>query len=74
MQIDRDFDGSYGTAAVNYDNEYLLVFDEINLSYESGVTLGLIEESTSLGWSPRYFFVANSGLMPSQFSVLYTGA
>ena len=67
MQIERTFDGSYGTAAINYDNPYLYVFDDYVLEYQTGDTLGLIEEPTYIGWSPRVFFVANSGLMPTQF-------
>ena len=74
MQIDRTPDGSYGQATIDYDNPYLLVFDEYNLEYESGDGLGLVEEPTYVGWGPRTFFVANSGLMPTQFSVIWDGA
>lgn len=74
MQIDREFTGSYGVAIIDYDNPYLLVFDEYNLDYVAGEALGLIEEPTYIGWGPRTFFVANSGLMPTQFSVIWDGA
>ena len=50
MKIDRAFDGSYGTATLKFDNPYLMVFDEFDFDYKSGDTLGLIEESTYLGW------------------------
>ena len=74
MQIDREFDGSYGIATIDYDNPYLLVFDEYDLNYEAGEGLGLVEEPTYVGWGPRRFFVANSGLMPTQFSVIWDQA
>ena len=74
MGIDRTFDGSYGTATLKYDNPYLMVFDEFDLEYESGNSLGLIEESTYMGWKRREFFVANSGLMPTQFNVAWENA
>ena len=74
MQIDREFDGSYGIATIDYDNPYLLVFDEYDLDYEAGEGLGLVEEPTYIGWGPRTFFVANSGLMPTQFSVIWDRA
>ena len=74
MQIDREFDGSYGIATIDYDNPYLLVFDEYDLEYEAGEGLGLVEEPTYIGWGPRTFFVANSGLMPTQFSVIWDSA
>ena len=74
MQIDRELDGSYGVAAIDYDNPYLLVFDDFDLNYEPREPLGLVEESTWIGWGPRTFFVANSGLMPTQFSVIWDGA
>ena len=74
MQIDREQDGSYGVAAIDYDNPYLLVFDDFDLNYEPREPLGLVEESTWMGWGPRTFFVANSGLMPTQFSVIWDGA
>ena len=74
MQIDREADGSYGIATIDYDNPYLLVFDEYDLDYVAGEGLGLVEEPTYIGWGPRTFFVANSGLMPTQFSVIWDSA
>lgn len=74
MKIDREFDGSYGVASIEYDNPYLLVFDDYDLDYQPGDGLGLVEESTSVGWGPRTFFVANSGLMPTQFNVVWDAA
>ena len=71
MQINRTADGSYGTVAIEYDNQYLYIFDETIPTYESGLELGLIEEATSLGWLPRQFFVANGGLMPTSFKAIY---
>ena len=74
MQINRTADGSYGTVAIEYDNQYLYIFDEMVPTYESGMELGLIEEETSLGWAPREFFVANGGLMPASFKSIYQSA
>ena len=74
MQIDRVADGSYGVVTIDYDNPYLLVFDEYDLDYVAGEGLGLVEEPTYIGWGPRTFFVANSGLMPTQFSVIWDSA
>ena len=50
------------------------VMDEYDLEYEAGEGLGLVEEPTYIGWGPRTFFVANSGLMPTQFSVIWDSA
>ena len=71
MQINRTPDGSYGTVAIEYDNRYLYIFDEFVPTYESGIELGLHEEATALGWTPREFFVANGGLMPTTFNAVY---
>ena len=57
--------------AIDYDNQYLYIFDEIIPTYESGIELGLLEENTALGWAPREFFVANGGLMPASFTAIY---
>ena len=73
MQIERTADGSYGTVAIEYDNQYLYIFDEFIPTYESGIELGLLEENTALGWAPREFFVANGGLMPASFTAIYMG-
>ena len=46
MSIDRTIDGSYGTVTIQYDNPYLMVFDDINTEFVSNDRLGLVEEST----------------------------
>ena len=74
MHINRTLDGSYGTLAIEYDNPFLFVFDEKELIYESGTSLGLIEEPTREGWQQRELFVANGGLMPTQFNAVFNGA
>ena len=71
MQIDRTRDGSYGTVTLEYNNRALYVFDDYELSYESGMKLGLIEENSVTGWTPRKFFVANGSLMPTLFNSIY---
>ena len=71
MQIDREPDGSYGTVAIEYDNRYIYIFDEFIPTYESGIELGLLEEATALGWTPRKFFVANGSVMPGTFNAVY---
>ena len=74
MHINRTVDGSFGTVALEYDNKYLYLFDDLADTYESGKPLGLIEEQTALGWGPREFFVANGGLMPTRFNSVYNEA
>ena len=59
---------------LQYDNQFLFVFDEFVPKYESGTLLGLVEQSDEVGWLPRRFFVANGGLMPLRFFALYQGA
>ena len=52
-----------------------MVFDLHNTTeYESGQALGLLEEPSWNGWAPRTFMVANGGLMPAQFNVIYETA
>ena len=67
MTINRTTDGSYGTMAINSNDDYLLVFDDYVSEYQSKEPLGLVEKSNSFGWEPRTVFLANMGLVPSQF-------
>ena len=71
MQINRTAEGSYGTVAIEFDDQYLYIFDNYIPTYESGTLLGLLEEATALGWAPRKFFAANGGLMPTSFKAIY---
>jgi len=71
MEINRTADGSFGTVYVEYENPYLLVFVEDHWVYSSGDLLGLTEEPTARGWAPRSFFVANAGLLPTEFYVAW---
>ena len=74
MSIDRTTAGSYGTVTIQYDNPYLMVFDEIKYDFVSNDYVGLIEEASQEGWRPRTFLVANAGLMPAQFNAIYDSA
>ena len=74
MTIDRTISGSYGTVTIQYDNPYLMVFDEINTDFVSNDKLGLIEEASQDGWAPRTFLVANAGVTPVQFNAIYDSA
>jgi len=65
LEANRTTDGSYGTIAIEYDNRYLYVFDDLVENYKSGMQLGLIEEPTIRGWAPRKVLVANGGLLPT---------
>ena len=65
MSIDRTTDGSFGSVRIQYDNPYIMVFDEYDWIFLSNDYLGLLEESSVLGWAPRTFLVANAGLMPT---------
>ena len=67
ITINRTQDGSYGTVAIKSDDPYLLVFDEDVAEYTSKEPLGLIEVSSYEGWQPRTIFLANIGLVPSEF-------
>ena len=74
MSIDRTTDGSYGTVRLQYDNPYIMVFDEYDYIFSNGDYLGLLEVPTNEGWVPRTFMVANAGLMPTQFNAIYEQA
>ena len=74
VSINRTMDGSYGTVAINSTDPYLLVFDDANAQYESGSLIGLIEEDTYFGWAPRQVFIANIGLVNSDFLVTFDAA
>ncbi|CDW81061.1 UNKNOWN [Stylonychia lemnae] len=58
IQIDRLFDGGYGTLQITFENPSVLVFDEYNKQYQSNDQLGLILNED--GWGPRKVFVVNS--------------
>ena len=74
MTIDRTIDGSYGTVTIQFDNPYLMVFDDINQDFVSNDKLGLIEVPTQDGWNPRTFLVANAAVTPVQFNAIYDSA
>ena len=67
ITINRTQNGSYGTVAINTDNPYLLVFDTEVDTYTSGEALGLFEVPTYFGWEERELFLANIGLVPTEF-------
>ena len=74
MVIGRDLNGSYGAIAIDYDSQDLLVFDDIDYTYESGVNLGLINDDERYGWKDRTIFVANAGLDNIEFDAVFTAA
>ena len=74
ISIDRTTDGSYGTVTIQYDNPYLMVFDDTKIDFATDDRVGLIEEPTQSGWAPRTFLVANAAPFPTQFNAIYDGA
>jgi len=74
ITINRTQDGSYGSLSIKSDDPYLLVFDEDVLEYTSKEQLGLIEVNSYEGWQPRTVFLANIGLVPSEFQVAFDNA
>lgn len=74
VTINRTMDGSYGTLAINSTDPYLLVFDDSDTQYVSGDLIGLIEEDSYFGWAPKSVFVANIGLVNSDFVVTFESA
>ena len=74
ITINRTSDGSYGTMAIKTEDPYLLVYDEDIFEYVSKEPLGLIEVDSYDGWEPRTVFLANIGLVPSEFEVAFDHA
>ena len=71
ISIDRTQGGSYGTMAIRTLDPYLLIFDDEVFEYQSETHLGLVEVDSWEGWKPRTVFVANIGLVPSEFEVAF---
>ena len=74
ITINRTSDGSYGTMAIKTEDPYLLIYDDEVFEYESKEPLGLIEVNGYDGWEPRTVFLANIGLVPSEFQVAFDSA
>ena len=74
ITINRTQDGSYGTMSFNTNDPYLLIFDDLIFEYQSKEPLGLLEVSSYDGWEPRTVFLANIGLVPSEFQVAFDSA
>lgn len=74
ITINRTQEGSYGTVSIKTDDPYLLVFDDEVAIYESKELLGLKEVNNYEGWEPRTIFLANIGLVPSEFQVAFDSA
>ena len=74
MTIDRTTGGSYGTMRIQYDNPYIMVFDEYVWDFASDDYVGLIETSDQQGWLPRTILVVNAGLIPTLFTAVFEGA
>ena len=71
VEINRTQGGSYGTLTIESNDPYLLVFDDYILEYETNTALGLVEVDSYIGWEPRQVFIANIGLVPSEFQVSF---
>ena len=69
INIERDFNGSYGTVNFAFKDPNLYIFDSYLHTVTSGMELGMFE--TGFGWDPRTFFIVNRGAAPIEFSAKF---